>query len=372
MKLVAVAVIVIAVAQPVESAGVQSVTPTVLQQSVAVSVRRVFGVPVEIAPQQPQRLAADLDAKIAHASHVGRLVRMHNGDLCLVGGFVRDELQLFGTRRFVSDLQIQREQVTLLPILRASAGVAAVDRQHILRQRHQRRPDVDQIRRIGQRPGGGPTAAVVANRVAIPRFASADFAWFRMAAKQQPQSTAIVANQPRQAFVAHEVFSKNLFEPLGRTQQFAIFVKTLHLDCAINVQTVAWVDFAAIPSPFDRNRIVLAPLFVAFLVGDPTPTFGIARQTGTSLEPGRTGHGHRLWLVADYLQPHVVVAFVVSVPGDEHIATCIGGDRGAPFVCLRIRNDLCELDRTVFANRSHMNIEVILAPALPSQPDGPV
>ena len=70
----AVAVIVIAVADPVEPGAVDRIAPHVLEGTVAAAVHGDLGVAVEITAEGPVRLAADLDAMIAHAGDVGGLV----------------------------------------------------------------------------------------------------------------------------------------------------------------------------------------------------------------------------------------------------------------------------------------------------------
>ena len=66
--LAAVAVVVVAVAHPVQVPGVQGVAPAILEQAVDVAVGAVLGVPVELAAQQLELLAADLDAVGARAA----------------------------------------------------------------------------------------------------------------------------------------------------------------------------------------------------------------------------------------------------------------------------------------------------------------
>ncbi len=74
-------VVVVPVADPVHAGGVQAVTPHVLQGAVLVAVGGQLGVAVELAPQQPVRLAADRRSIRSDPADVLRLVRVHRLDL---------------------------------------------------------------------------------------------------------------------------------------------------------------------------------------------------------------------------------------------------------------------------------------------------
>jgi hypothetical protein len=77
--LLAAAVVVVAVADPVEVGRVQRVAPHVLQRAVVAAVLRDLGVAVELAAQELVRLAPGPDAMRAHPRDVGRLVRVDRG-----------------------------------------------------------------------------------------------------------------------------------------------------------------------------------------------------------------------------------------------------------------------------------------------------
>ena len=75
----AAAVVVVAVADPVEVGGVEGVAPHVFERPVGAAVLRDLGVPVELAPEELIGLAAGPDPVVAHPGDVGRLVGVDRG-----------------------------------------------------------------------------------------------------------------------------------------------------------------------------------------------------------------------------------------------------------------------------------------------------
>ena len=92
-ELVAKAVVVVAAADPVHRAGVQTVAPDVLQHAVLIGVGRVLRVPVELAADDLQLLAARLDAGRADAGDVGGLVGMDRHERGFAGRRVGRQVQ---------------------------------------------------------------------------------------------------------------------------------------------------------------------------------------------------------------------------------------------------------------------------------------
>ena len=93
----AAAVVVVAVADPVEPGGVDRVPPHVLERAVVAAVLRDLGVAVEVAAEQAVGLAAGLDPVVAHPRDVLRLVGM-DGRLArrssAGSGAIRDRIDL--------------------------------------------------------------------------------------------------------------------------------------------------------------------------------------------------------------------------------------------------------------------------------------
>src|SRR5262249_6469663 len=108
------------------------------------------------------------------------------------------------------------------------------------------------------------------------------------------------------------------------------------------------------------------------LVGDPDPAVAVAGQVGPGLEPGRVGDGQLAVALADVAEPDVVVALVVGVPGDMDAPLAVGGDGRAPVVGRARRDDPRLAAVAPSALGCDEDLVVVVAPALPGEPDGPL
>src|SRR5262249_6383722 len=141
-----------------------------------------------------------------------------------------------------------------------------------------------------------------------------------------------------------------------------------HLDRALQIQREAGVLHRNL-----RRRgvgVVLAPLLVAFLVSDPHAILAVTGDVRPRLESGRRRDGNRLRILAgDRDQQDVVVALVVRVVHDVDVPLRVRGDGRAPVVGLAAGDDTWGAPRVTFRQGRENDLEVILAPALPRQPD---
>ena len=86
------AAVVIAVAHPVELAGVEGVAPAVFEQPVLIAVGGVLGMAMEFTAKQAQLLAAHGGPIVAHAGNILRLVLVDDLRLGRLGRHSIDEL----------------------------------------------------------------------------------------------------------------------------------------------------------------------------------------------------------------------------------------------------------------------------------------
>src|SRR5262249_38649916 len=107
-------------------------------------------------------------------------------------------------------------------------------------------------------------------------------------AEQQPEAAVLAGGQARQALVLPGLAREGLVGLSRRLLDLAID-QTLDADGAVDVQAVAGVARQADPLDLAVGE-VLAPLLVAFLVGDPHPVLAVYGQARPGLELRAAGH----------------------------------------------------------------------------------
>src|SRR5262249_39169237 len=142
---------------------------------------------------------------------------------------------------------------------------------------------VEQVRGERQVPRGRPRVAVVVSGEAVPDLATA--AGQRMTAEQQPDTARLIDGQPRAALAAPGAGGQGVLERARGLLERAIGVEALHPNRAPEVEresALADGDFLG-----RGVGVVLAPVLVPLLVGDPDAPGGVAGERRPGLEAVR-------------------------------------------------------------------------------------
>src|SRR5262249_49318430 len=126
----------------------------------------------------------------------------------------------------------------------------------------------------------------------------------------------------------------------------------------------------------DGIGIILAPLFVPFLVGDPQTILFVAHETVAGFKTRGAGDYISANVAAGNLGDlDVVVAFLIGIVADVDLAGGIGSDGGIPVIDWRLSHFNFPLRQVyaclIIAERqlAGQDLEAALAPGLPGQPD---
>ena len=189
----------------------------------------------------------------------------------------------------------------------------------------------------------------------------------------QPQTSSVIDGQPGNALVVRAFRQKSSLQIGGRPHHLAVY-QTAHAHRPFEIKGAARIACQPDLGEFGA-RIILAPLFVAFLVGDPEAILLVASETGAGFKTRGAGNHVGFDVRAGkFSDMHVVVVFFIRIVADVDLADGIGGDRGIPGIGrglghldfrLRQVNGLIIADGQL----ARQDLPAPFAPRLPGQPD---
>src|SRR5262249_51401607 len=204
-------------------------------------------------------------------------------------------------------------QVVLAARLRVAAAVGAVDRQQAAVARNEGRAVVEQVRGERQVPRRRPRLAVVMSGEAVPDLATATGK--RMTPEQQPDAARLIDGQPRAALAASGSAGQGILERATSLLERAIAIEALHPNRAPEIQREsALVDGDLLGRGVG---VVLAPVLVPLLVGDPDAPGGVAGERRPGLEAVRGSDLDRGGALGRGAEADVVIPSFIRVPRDH-------------------------------------------------------
>src|SRR5262249_55496912 len=271
----AAAAVVIAVADPVHRRGVDGVAPHVFERTVGTAVPGNLRVPVELAAQQLVFLAAGFDAVLAAAAH-GLVFRFLLLDefVVLLARLVRHQLRL---GELAGQIDVAHVNLVGDGFRRREPAVGVVDDAQAaggVRQQHGAAVEqavgvvyLDRLRPLVTVEAAGEGQPVGAGVGGVARA--------ELLPVGQPDA-ALAVDADLRVGVARDrlglLAGVGVGHPLGQRRQFGGSLHQLavlqadDLDRPREVERVAGVV---------EDAVVFAPLFGAFLVGDPQPAPGV-------------------------------------------------------------------------------------------------